>query len=348
MIFVSSCPALPTNGSPCRSSSSPGASPTNINSASGLPTPKTTCVRDFTRCGHFVQASTGPRIAASRSALVPSRRDRDPGSARWQRRWRRSASDAAGFRRRFASRARLCGSSVGSTALACMSRSRASDSAEGAQFHALLVQVAQGGVDDIEGGLKFAHGRLRWDASFHEVGRDRRLEIHSLAGARMREAEPPRVQHLPGKPAALAIDFIAEQRMAEVLEMDANLVRAAGVQRAFDERPVRQVRQARDSSVFAARPRPVGDHRHLLALHRMAADRRLDDRRFSAPTSPRPARDKSSSLRARQTAAPAPDARRRFSPRRGSRWFPCRADARCPAAARRRCRRAPGNGAAAH
>ena len=44
MIFVSSWPARPTNGSPCRSSSAPGASPTNIRSAFGLPTPKTTCV----------------------------------------------------------------------------------------------------------------------------------------------------------------------------------------------------------------------------------------------------------------------------------------------------------------
>ena len=45
MILVSSCPARPTNGSPCRSSSSPGASPTNISDAVGLPTPNTTCRR---------------------------------------------------------------------------------------------------------------------------------------------------------------------------------------------------------------------------------------------------------------------------------------------------------------
>src|SRR5215211_1327905 len=45
----SSFPAWPTNGSPCLSSWKPGASPTNIRSASGLPTPKTTCVRLWAR-----------------------------------------------------------------------------------------------------------------------------------------------------------------------------------------------------------------------------------------------------------------------------------------------------------
>ncbi len=42
---VSSCPAAPTNGSPCLSSWKPGPSPMNIRSASGSPTPKTTWVR---------------------------------------------------------------------------------------------------------------------------------------------------------------------------------------------------------------------------------------------------------------------------------------------------------------
>src|SRR6476469_1678690 len=41
----SSFPAWPTKGTPCLSSWKPGASPTNIRSACGLPAPKTTCVR---------------------------------------------------------------------------------------------------------------------------------------------------------------------------------------------------------------------------------------------------------------------------------------------------------------
>src|SRR5215207_322784 len=71
MIFVSNWPALPTKGSPARSSSAPGASPTNINSASGLPTPKTTWVRELTNFGQSAQGSTAARIAARRSAFEP-------------------------------------------------------------------------------------------------------------------------------------------------------------------------------------------------------------------------------------------------------------------------------------
>src|SRR5260370_26889971 len=40
-----------------------------INFASGFPTPKTVCVREQARCGHFVQTGTRARIGASRSAL---------------------------------------------------------------------------------------------------------------------------------------------------------------------------------------------------------------------------------------------------------------------------------------
>src|SRR6186997_1200088 len=43
--FDSNWPAAPTNGTPCLSSWKPGASPTNIRSALGLPAPNTTCVR---------------------------------------------------------------------------------------------------------------------------------------------------------------------------------------------------------------------------------------------------------------------------------------------------------------
>ena len=63
IILVSSWPARPTKGSPCRSSSSPGASPTNMMRASGLPTPKTTCVRRAARCGHFWQTARARRDA---------------------------------------------------------------------------------------------------------------------------------------------------------------------------------------------------------------------------------------------------------------------------------------------
>src|SRR5262245_1112892 len=49
---LSSCPAMPTNGSPWRSSSPPGASPMKQASASIGPTPKTVWVRVATSSGH--------------------------------------------------------------------------------------------------------------------------------------------------------------------------------------------------------------------------------------------------------------------------------------------------------
>ena len=70
MILVSNWPALPTNGSPCSSSSAPGASPTNMSCASMLPTPNTTFLRDDARCGHFTQASARSRKAANAAALA--------------------------------------------------------------------------------------------------------------------------------------------------------------------------------------------------------------------------------------------------------------------------------------
>ncbi len=57
--WSSSLPAAPTNGIPSSSSFAPGASPTNMRSASALPAPKTTCVR--------VLASSGQRVHARAS-----------------------------------------------------------------------------------------------------------------------------------------------------------------------------------------------------------------------------------------------------------------------------------------
>src|SRR4051794_15604433 len=71
----SSCPAWPTNGTPCRSSLRPGASPTNIRSASALPDPKTTEVRVCASCGHRTQ----PRASAS-TAFSASRRSSGDGT----------------------------------------------------------------------------------------------------------------------------------------------------------------------------------------------------------------------------------------------------------------------------
>ena len=76
---VNSCPAAPTNGSPCLSSWKPGPSPMNIRSASGSPTPKTTCVRLWAS-RHFVQPDAsaaawracGSRVASPLRGGAPS------------------------------------------------------------------------------------------------------------------------------------------------------------------------------------------------------------------------------------------------------------------------------------
>src|SRR5512144_1572228 len=64
---VSSWPARPTNGTPVRSSSAPGASPTSISRAVGEPVPKTVLVRDRARCGQRSQTATSAASAASRA-----------------------------------------------------------------------------------------------------------------------------------------------------------------------------------------------------------------------------------------------------------------------------------------
>src|ERR1700735_4504488 len=63
-----SLPERPTNGSPARSSSRPGPSPTNSTSASGLPTPNTTWVRP-SASGHLVQVEV---VTRSRSRATAS------------------------------------------------------------------------------------------------------------------------------------------------------------------------------------------------------------------------------------------------------------------------------------
>src|SRR5919206_1841811 len=66
--FSSSFPACPTNGSPCLSSWKPGASPTNIRSASESPTPKTTCVRPWARRQRVQPATWRANASSSVSA----------------------------------------------------------------------------------------------------------------------------------------------------------------------------------------------------------------------------------------------------------------------------------------
>src|SRR5262245_38398445 len=70
--FASSCPAAPTNGTPCLSSWKPGASPTNMRSAVAEPEPKTTCVRPFARAQRVQPATASPYAARLSSAVSDS------------------------------------------------------------------------------------------------------------------------------------------------------------------------------------------------------------------------------------------------------------------------------------
>ena len=119
MIFVSSWPARPTNGSPWMSSSAPGASPTNIRSAFGLPTPKTTCLRPSVCSLQRVQSARArrgsppmPRQATRTAARVAGsdgsagRRSGGSAAARRVRIGARSPFAARGGRRRRRARRR--------------------------------------------------------------------------------------------------------------------------------------------------------------------------------------------------------------------------------------------------
>src|SRR6266511_6344191 len=64
-----SWPEGPTKGRPCRSSWKPGASPTNISSACGLPSPKTTWVRPLCRLQRVHVAALAARSEEHTSEL---------------------------------------------------------------------------------------------------------------------------------------------------------------------------------------------------------------------------------------------------------------------------------------
>ena len=75
----SSWPDFPTKGSPCRSSCSPGASPTTIHCAWTLPVPNTVWVRP-SHNRHAVQPSTAARSCGQSMVSMPA--GRWPDSAR--------------------------------------------------------------------------------------------------------------------------------------------------------------------------------------------------------------------------------------------------------------------------
>ena len=71
IMLLSSCPARPTKGSPCSSSSAPGPSPINMISARGFPTPKTMFLRPRLR-PQRVQSPMSSRMARSAVTASPA------------------------------------------------------------------------------------------------------------------------------------------------------------------------------------------------------------------------------------------------------------------------------------
>src|SRR6185369_10819111 len=109
-----------------------------------------------------------------------------------------------------------------------------------------------------------------------EVARQRRAPRHRLAARRMLEAQLRGVQRLAREVDAVAraaaIDGVADERMADVLEMHADLVRAPGLQAAFDQRGAAE---ALEHAVARARGLAAVRDGHARAHLGVAADRRI-------------------------------------------------------------------------
>src|SRR5687767_12298498 len=109
------------------------------------------------------------------------------------------------------------------------------------------------------------------------IGRQRRAPVHAFSAAGMGKFQRGRMQGLTrefhaGTRAAL-VERIADNRMPNMLEMHANLVRTAGFETAFQQGdPVK----ALDHLVVGARGPAAAGHRHARARTRVAADRRVD------------------------------------------------------------------------
>jgi hypothetical protein len=117
--------------------------------------------------------------------------------------------------------------------------------------------------------------QIRWHSRSHEILWNRSGEMQAFAGAQVSETEFPGMQHLAWETGTAAIDLIAKHWMPEVFEMNANLMRTARVQRAFDEGASGDFAQ---HAVIGARSPSavVAEHSHFLAMNWMTPDRALD------------------------------------------------------------------------
>ena len=110
---------------------------------------------------------------------------------------------------------------------------------------------------------------------------ERGLELHPLVGAGMEKTEPPCVEHLSGISCRwfASIQSVAEERMPEMLKVDADLVGAPGVKNAFDQRAAAKFLQDAIFGFRGASARGFDDC-HFFSMHGMPSDGRLDDSAF--------------------------------------------------------------------
>jgi hypothetical protein len=121
----------------------------------------------------------------------------------------------------------------------------------------------------------FAHQRRR---QFFHVGRQRRARFR-LEAARMDQFQPA-AQRLRYERACRRrdVDRVADHRVADVLQVDADLVGTAGLQPAFQQGITRTGRRSEsfEHAVIGARLLAALRHRHARAHARVAADRGVD------------------------------------------------------------------------
>lgn len=88
----------------------------------------------------------------------------------------------------------------------------------------------------------------------------------------MAETELPGMQHLAWENVCqfLRIHFVAQNRMAQMMQMNANLVRASTMQAAFDQTDLATGTQ--DAILRFRAPSTCGCYRHALSMDRVASD----------------------------------------------------------------------------
>src|SRR5438552_13178621 len=109
-----------------------------------------------------------------------------------------------------------------------------------------------------------------------KIARQRRFPVHRFLRHGMRKSKPPSVQRLTREcdVGTSAIRRVADQRMVQRREMDANLVSAAGFEPTDKQRAIAEALAHR---VAGERRLAAANNGHRCTFGRMPADRRVDN-----------------------------------------------------------------------